>query len=238
MPGSPEPTAPPAVPTPAEAAAPAVSAPSPKSTAAPLQPAAGDGAAVKEAGAPADDHEEAEAAEEGAAEEGAAAGTAATAAAPAAPTVQAVSPSPPKLDGAPAALPEEGTVDRGEQAEERCELLNAANRLALLSILLPVLRAAPSIHLRRCRGRGRPRPRPRQRVRIERQLQSHPPEFGPPRTQQTTVFARAANSGGPGGPPGPLCLAIASESYNLSIEFAWDLMEVTCIWPSGDARAV
>ena len=118
------------------------------------------------------------------------------------------------------------------------ELLNAANRLALLSILLPVLRAAPSIHLRRCRGRGRPRPRPRLRVRIERQLQSHPPEFGPPRTQQTTVFARAANSGGPGGPPGPLCLAIASESYNLSIEFAWDLMEVTCIWPSGDARAV
>ena len=119
MPWSPEPTAPPAVPTPAEAAAPAVSAPSPKSTAAPLQPAAGDGAAVKEAGAPADDHEEAGAAEEGAAEEGAAAGTAATAAAPAAPTVQAVSPSPPKLDGAPAALPEEGTVDRGEQAEER-----------------------------------------------------------------------------------------------------------------------
>jgi len=74
---------------------------------------------LKEAGAPADDHEEAGAAEEGAAEEGAAAGTAATAAAPAAPTVQAVSPSPPKLDGAPAALPEEGTVDRGEQAEER-----------------------------------------------------------------------------------------------------------------------
>ena len=23
-----------------------------------------------------------------------------------------------------------------------------------------------------------------------------------------------------------------------NVEFAWDLMEVTCIWPSGDARAV
>jgi hypothetical protein len=121
MQGPPEPTV---VPTPAEAAAPAVSTPSPKLTAAllqpaaPLQPAAGDGAVVKEADAPANDHEEAEAAEEGAAKEGAAAGTAATAAASAAPTAPVVSPSPPKLDGAPTALPEDGTVDRGEQAEE------------------------------------------------------------------------------------------------------------------------
>ena len=68
MPGPPEPTAQTMVPTPAEATTPAVSTPSPKSTAAPLQPAAGDGAAVKEVGAPADDHEEEGAAEEGAAQ--------------------------------------------------------------------------------------------------------------------------------------------------------------------------
>jgi hypothetical protein len=33
------------------------------------------------------------------------------------------------------------------------------------------------------------------------------------------------------GPPGPLGLAIASDSDPLPIEFAWDLMEVTYIWP-------
>ena len=42
---------------------------------------------------------------------------------------------------------------------------------------------------------------------------------------------RAANSGGPGGPPGPLGLAIAQDSDPLPVELAWDLMEVTYLWP-------
>jgi hypothetical protein len=36
--------------------------------------------------------------------------------------------------------------------------------------------------------------------------------------------------GGPGGPPGPLGLAIASDSYPLPSEFAWVRMEVPCLW--------
>jgi hypothetical protein len=42
-----------------------------------------------------------------------------------------------------------------------------------------------------------------------------------------------ANSGGPGGPPGPLGLSIARDSHPLPFEFAWDLVEVTYLWPPG-----
>jgi hypothetical protein len=45
------------------------------------------------------------------------------------------------------------------------------------------------------------------------------------------VLLRDANSGGPGGTRGPLGLAIAYNSYPLPVEFAWDLMEVTYLWP-------
>ena len=45
------------------------------------------------------------------------------------------------------------------------------------------------------------------------------------------VPVRDADSGGPGGPSSPLGLAIAYDSYPLPIDFAWDLMEVTYIWP-------
>jgi hypothetical protein len=47
---------------------------------------------------------------------------------------------------------------------------------------------------------------------------------------------RDANSRGPGGPPGPLCLAIAYDFYSLPVVFVCDLMEVTILrrpWLSG-----
>ena len=47
------------------------------------------------------------------------------------------------------------------------------------------------------------------------------------------VGGRDANSGGAGGPPGPLGLAIPYDSYPCLVEFASDLMEVTYRWTPG-----